>query len=53
MTGNPDRPIDPVPSVPPEPGKAEPIPPEMPTQPGPEIMPTPTSHPGGPPGSVA
>jgi hypothetical protein len=41
--------------APPEPGKTDPIPPELPLPggPQPEDMPTPTPHPGGPPAPVA
>ena len=45
-----------IPAVPPVPGKAEPVPPEMPMQPGipmPEDLPTQVPHPQGPPGPVA
>jgi hypothetical protein len=43
-----------IPSIPPTPGKTEPIPPEMPPNevPVPEDQPTPTPHPAGP-GPVA
>jgi len=50
-TGPPREP----PLVPPEPGKTDPIPPEMP-QPGipvPEDVPPPPPHPTGPPAPVA
>ena len=54
MSDFPDRPVD-VPSTPPIPGKTQPVPPEMPPAeiPTPEIMPTPTPHPGGPLGPIA
>ena len=45
-------PREPAPA-PPEPGKTDPIPPELPMPGGPEDMPTPTPHPGGPPAPVA
>ena len=39
--------------VPPEPGKTDPIPPELPMPGGPEDTPPPPPHPTGPPAPVA
>ena len=51
IMSKPERPADPVPVVPPIPGKTDPIPPEMPVPgtPEPEIAPTPAPHPPAPP----
>jgi hypothetical protein len=52
-----DRPMpagDPVPTAPPPPGKTQPLPPEMPSTPIPEVVPpAPPSHPSGPPAPTA
>lgn len=54
MPAKPNQQPD-IPQTPPMPGKTQPIPPELPPAevPIPEVFPTPTPHPGGPPGPVA